>query len=183
MRSVHLLALAAALLAAPAAHAKPWQGISPGASGRADVLTRFGEPSTEGKLGGRTALVYRDDRAIEGTRQAQFLLRDDGVVGEINVFPVARLDAESVEGTYGKGAQKTFTDDFRAVWVYRALGVTVFFTKDQLVEAIRFQPPAAGAPPDRRSDRSKAPSADRRPAAAPAAPGTPPPTSAGAAPR
>lgn len=145
MRSVHLLLLAA-LLAPAAAGAKPWQGITPGASNQGDVVARFGEPSTQGKLGGRTALVYREDRALAGTRQSQFLVAEDGVVAEINVFPAAQLDRESVEGTYGKGAQKTFTDDFRPVWIYRQLGVTVFFTKENLVEAIRFQPPLAAAP-------------------------------------
>jgi hypothetical protein len=164
MRFVHLLpaAVLTLALAAPAgALAKPWQGITPGASTQSDVVTRFGEPSTQGKLGGRTALVYRQDRAIPGTRQSQFLVREDAVVAEINVFPATQLDREAVEGTYGKGAQKTFTDDFRSVWIYRALGITVFFTKDQLVEAIRFQPPqAAGTPPP----------AERREAAADAAP-------------
>jgi hypothetical protein len=142
MRFVHLLAVAALALPA-AAHAKAWQGISPGASTEADVTTRFGEPSTRGKLGGRVALVYRDDRAPENTRQAQFLAREDGVIAEINVFPATQLDREAVEGTYGKAAQKTFTDTFRPVWVYRALGVTVFFGKDGFVEALRFLPPAA----------------------------------------
>jgi hypothetical protein len=146
MRFVHVLLLAAAVAVPRVAPAKAWQGIQPGTSTRADVLTRFGEPSTQGKLDGRSALVYRGDRAITGTRQAQFVVRDDGVVSEVNVFPAAQLDRDSVEGTYGKGAQKTFTDDFRSVWVYRSIGVTVFFTKDNLVEAIRFQPPLAGAP-------------------------------------
>jgi hypothetical protein len=164
MRSVHLLpltALALALAAPAGALAKAWQGITPGASTRTDVVTRFGEPSTQGKLGGRTALVYRDDRAIVGTRQAQFVVRDDAIVAEINVFPATQLDRDAVEGTYGKGAQKTFTDDFRSVWIYRALGVTVFFTKDQLVEAIRFQPPQAPA---------AAPAHDHKEPAAEAAP-------------
>lgn len=162
MRSVHLLpcaALALALATPAGVLAKPWQGITPGASTKSDVLTRFGEPSTQGKLGGRTALVYRQDRAIPGTRQSQFLVRDDSVVAEINVFPATQLDREAVEGTYGKGAQKTFTDDFRPVWIYRALGITVFFTKDQLVEAIRFQPaqvPATSPPPERREPAAAA---------------------------
>jgi hypothetical protein len=142
MRFVHLL-VAAALALPLAAAAKSWQGITPGASTQADVTTRFGEPSTQGKLGGRATLVYRDDRAPENTRQAQFVARDDGVIAEINVFPATQLDREAVEGTYGKAAQKTFTDTFRPVWVYRALGVTVFFGKDGLVEALRFLPAAA----------------------------------------
>lgn len=168
MRFVHVLALAALLAVPRVAPAKAWQGISPGTSHRADVLTRFGEPSTQGKLDGRNALVYRGDRAITGTRQAQFVVRDDGVVAEVNVFPAAQLDRDAVEGTYGKGAQKTFTDDFRSVWIYRALGVTVFFTKDHVVEAIRFQAPQSGGPaapaPRSRGDEAPEPRAGAEPA-------------------
>lgn len=166
MRSVHLLLLAC-LLAPAAAGAKPWQGITPGASSQSDVVTRFGEPSTQGKLGGKTALVYREDRAVAGTRQSQFLVAENGVVAEINVFPASQLDKESVEGTYGKGAQKTFTDDFKPVWIYRQLGVTVFFGKEGFVEAIRFQPtsaapPQGAAPPARPA--GEAPASPEKPA-------------------
>src|SRR5574337_2191111 len=112
MRSSHL-AIALVLALAPAfALARSWQGITPGRSGQGEVTSRFGEPSTKGKLEGRTAMVYKGDQAIAGTRQAQFLVGEDGLVSEINVFPSAQLDKESVEGTYGKGPAKTFTDDF-----------------------------------------------------------------------
>src|SRR5512139_2974316 len=103
-----LLALAAMALPI-AAPAKSWQGIQPGQSTRADVIARFGDPSTHGKLGERLALVYKGDQALSGTRQAQFFLRDDGLVLEITVFPATSLDRDSVEGTYGKGALKSFT--------------------------------------------------------------------------
>ncbi len=151
--------------------AKAWQGISPGSSTLADVQSRFGEPSTRGKLEGRTAVVYKGDQAISGTKQAQFLLGDDGVVAEINVFPDTQLDKDSVEGTYGKAAQKTFTDDFRPVWIFRSIGVMVFFGKDGFVEAIRFKGVDAGqaTPPLRRSPEKAA----GRPAARPAAPVAP----------
>jgi hypothetical protein len=139
MRSVHV-ALLLALALPSGAGARAWQGIDPGSSTRDDVVARFGEPSTQGDLGGRTALVYREDRAIAGTRQAQFVLRDGAVVAEIDVFPSAQLDRESVEGTYGKPTRKSFTEDFRPVWFYRAAGVTVFFAKEGHVEAIRFEP-------------------------------------------
>jgi len=111
------------------------------------VVTRFGEPSTRGKLEGRTALVYKAEQAIAGTRQAQFLVGEDGKVAEINVFPGAPLEKEAVLGTFGKDPQKTFTDDFRTVWRYRSIGVIVFFGKDGNVEAIRFQAPERGAAP------------------------------------
>jgi hypothetical protein len=150
MLAVHLVraltALSAIALAATCspAVAKPWQGITPGVTKQAEVVQKFGEPSTQGKIGERGALVYREDQAIGGTRQAQFFTRADGVVEEITVFPATQLDRESVEGTYGKSGQKTFTDDFKPVWVYRSLGVMVFFGKDGFVDAIRFQTPHAG---------------------------------------
>lgn len=147
LRGSFSIAVLAIALTAAAASARPWQGITPGVSTQADVVKRFGEPSTQGRIGGRGALVYREEQAIAGTRQAQFFTRADGVVDEINVFPAAQLDRESVEGTYGKGAQKSFTDDFRPVWIYRGLGVMVFFGKDGFVEAIRFQAPQAGKSP------------------------------------
>ncbi len=144
--SLAALVLAVALLPAAAA-ARSWQGITPGASTHADVVARFGEPSTKGKLEGRTALVYKGDQAIAGTRQAQFLVADDGVVAEINVFPSSALEKDAVLGTFGKDPQKTFTDDFRNVWLYRPIGVVVFFGKDGTVEAIRFQAAEKGARP------------------------------------
>jgi len=143
-RALAIVFVAALVAMSLPAAARPWQGITPGESTQADVVKRFGEPSTQGKIGDRGALVYREEQAINGTRQAQFFTRADGVVDEITVFPAAELDRESVEGTYGKSGQKTFTDDFKPVWVYRSLGVMVFFGKDGFVEAIRFEVPRAG---------------------------------------
>ncbi|HSB20752.1 MAG TPA: hypothetical protein VLD85_12140 [Anaeromyxobacteraceae bacterium] len=144
MRPSHLALLLACALPGAAA-AKAWQGIVPGQSTRADVVARFGEPSTHGRLGDRTALVYKADQAIAGTRQAQFFTREDGLVLEIVLWPSSALDRESVEGTYGKGAKKTFTEDFRPVWLYKSQGISVFFAKDGTVDAISFRP-ADGTP-------------------------------------
>ncbi len=154
------------LLAPPAALAKSWQGITPGQSTQADVVARFGEPSTRGRHEGRIALVYRGDQAIAGTRQAQFFVSDDGRVAEINVFPGLALEKDAVLGTFGNDPQKTFTDDFRTVWRYRAIGVVVFFGKDGTVESIRFQAPDRSAPPAQPG--AAAPSAAPGPAASPA---------------
>ena len=163
VRLPHLLAAFLILLALPGtARARSWQGITPGQSTQADVVARFGEPSTKGKLEGRTALVYKAEQAIVGTRQAQFLVSDDGRVAEINVFPASQLEKEAVLGTFGKDPQKTFTDDFRTVWLYRGIGVVVFFSKDGSVEAMRFQAADRSARP--------APAATEGPAAAPGSP-------------
>lgn len=145
MRSIRLVFLLAAALPSPAL-SKAWQGVTPGQSTRAEVVARFGEPSTQGKLGDRSALVYKGEQALPGTRQAQFFTREDGIILEITVFPAQPLDKESVEGTYGKGSHRTFTDDFRPVWVYRTLGVSVFFGKEGTVDAITFRAPEKASP-------------------------------------
>jgi hypothetical protein len=177
----HLLVAAIPLLLSlpGTAFARSWQGITPGQSTQADVVARFGEPSTKGRLEGRTALVYKGDQSITGTRQAQFLVSDDGRVAEINVFPSSPLEKDAVLGTFGKDPQKTFTDDFRTVWLYRGIGVVVFFGKDGAVEAIRFQAADRTArPAPAATEGGPAPSATPAANCAPPA-GAPP---AGAAP-
>ena len=141
-----LLALALTVAGAfpGAASARGWQGVTPGATTESEVAARFGPPSTQGKVSGRTALVYKGDQAIPGTRQAQFFARDDGVVVEVVVFPVNQLDKDTVEGTYGKPSQKAFTDDFRTVWMFKPSGITVYFGKEGTVDAISFKAPEAG---------------------------------------
>jgi hypothetical protein len=171
MRPIHL-ALALLASAPLAAGAKSWQGVNPGATTAAEVSARFGPPSTQGKLGGRAAYVYKDDAAIGATRQAQFFARDDGVIVEIVVFPSARIDGESVEGTYGKPARKAFTEDLRPVWYYPAAGITVFFGKGGQVDSLSFKAADGAA----RGDRSAA--APPRHDEAPATPRPPPPAGA-----
>jgi hypothetical protein len=146
MRFLHvgllLLALAPGLAAA-----RPWKGVHPGTSTQQEVLERFGEPTTRTKRTGRTVLAYYGDQALEGTRQAQFHLDGQGVVLEITIFLTAQLDQESIEGTYGKPPQRTFVEDtFQKVWVYPQSGVTVYFAKDGLVEALTFGPGTRAAP-------------------------------------
>ena len=145
--------LALLLALAPAfAGARPWQGITPGTSTQQEVAERFGEPTTRTKRTGRTILAYYGDQALSGTRQAQFHVNDTGVVQEITIFLTAQLDADTIEGTYGKPPQKTFVEDtFQKVWLYPSQGVTVYFGKDGLVEALSFaagRKAAAAASPD-----------------------------------
>ena len=118
--------------------------MTPGATTGSEVAAKFGQPSTQGKVSGRTALVYKGEQSIPGTRQAQFFAREDGVVVEVVVFPVNQLDKDTVEGTYGKPSQKAFTDDFRTVWIFKSSGITVYFGKDGTVDAISFKAPDAG---------------------------------------
>ncbi len=155
-REAFVPVLVLALSVAPtAALARAWQGVTPGSTTESEVSAKFGPPSTQGKLSGRLALVYKGDQAIPGTRQAQFFARDDGVVIEVVVFPTNQLDRETVEGTYGHPAQKAFTDDFRTVWFFKASGVTVYFGKDGFVDAVSFKPEAVGKPEHARQPAAK----------------------------
>jgi hypothetical protein len=137
-----LLALAPGLAAA-----RPWKGVNPGTTTQAEVLERFGEPTTRTKRPGRTVLAYYGDQALDGTRQAQFHVDAQGIVLEITIFLTAQLDQESIEGTYGKPPQRTFVEDtFQKVWVYPQAGVTVYFGKDGFVEAFTFGAGAKAKP-------------------------------------
>jgi hypothetical protein len=139
MRHVHPALLVLVALAPSFAQARPWQGIRPGVSTQREVVERFGEPATRAKRGARTVLAYHGDRAPAGTRQAQFHLDTADVVQEITIFLTAQLDAESIEGTYGKPPQRSFVEaTFQKVWLYPAAGVSVYFAKDGNVEAISF---------------------------------------------
>ncbi len=161
MRSIRL-ALIVALLAPAAARGKAWQGINPGQSTADEVQARFGEPTTKTRRGARTVLAYLGEQALAGTKQAQFYTGEDGVVQEITVFLATQLEREAIEGTYGKSPEKTFTDSFLPVWIYRPQGVTVFFGKDGFVEAITFGP---GTKPSGKAKAEGAP-AGARPAKA-----------------
>lgn len=156
MRLRPLCALALLALVPSPASARDWRGVAPGVTPQADVIARFGEPTTRARRGGRVVLAYHGEAAPEGTRQAQFHLDATGAVQEITVFLASPLDAESIQGTYGKPARRTFVEDtFRKVWVYPAQGVTVFFDRDGAAEALSFvagtERAAAGAaaPPSR----------------------------------
>ncbi|HYG66878.1 MAG TPA: hypothetical protein VD838_04435 [Anaeromyxobacteraceae bacterium] len=158
MRLVRIASLSALLLAPAVATPRAWQGIQPGQSPQAQVTERFGEPTTRAKRGARTVLAYLGEQAPSGTRQAQFHVGDDGIVHEVTVFVATELDKDAIEGTYGKSPEKTFTDEFLPVWLYRAAGVTVYFGKAGTVEAITFTAGAAGrgATPAPRADPTQA---------------------------
>ena len=138
------LAVAAALLAPQAARARAWQGIEPGRARVEAVVARFGEPTTRKARGQKQVAAYKGDQAMPGTKEVQFISRADGVVEEIVVFLASPLDAESVEGTFGKAATRTFVEaTFQKVWLYPQKGVTVFFDKEGGVEVIAYGVPAA----------------------------------------
>lgn len=131
-------AILLALGPAPAS-ARPWKGVTPGVTPQADVVGKFGEPTARTRRGDRSVLAYFGDQALEGTKQAQFHLDPAGKVQEITIFLTVPLDADTIEGTYGKPVQKTFVEDtFQKVWLYPSQGVTVYFAKDGTVEALSF---------------------------------------------
>ncbi|HTN54135.1 MAG TPA: hypothetical protein VML50_17130 [Anaeromyxobacter sp.] len=135
------IVLLALLLGPSLAQARAWKGVSPGTSTQAEVVEKFGEPTTRTKRGTRTVLAYYGDQALEGTKQVQFHVDAGAVIQEITVFLTAPLDADTIEGTYGKPPQKTFVEDtFQKVWLYPQQGVTVYFGKEGQVEALSFAP-------------------------------------------
>jgi hypothetical protein len=145
MVTIRSVTLTLALLLPATVPAKAWQGIDPGKSTAGEVGTRFGEPTSRVKRGGRLVLAYKGEQALPGTKEAQFHCRADGVVEEITVFLSAPLDGESIEGTYGKPTTRTFTDTFQKVWQYPQKGVMVFFDSGGTVQAITFLPAASKA--------------------------------------
>jgi len=164
MRSIGLVLLLVLAVAFPGgAHARAWKGITPGATTQAEVVEKFGEPTTKTKRTGRTVLAYYGEQALEGTRQAQFHVDPQGVVVEITIFLTAQLDAESIEGTYGKPPQRTFVEDtFQKVWLYPTQGVTVYFNKEGNVEALTFAPGTKSQPkPQATADKEATPAAAR----------------------
>jgi hypothetical protein len=146
------------LLAPLTSWAKPWKGITPGASTRADVLQTFGEPTKKVKTGDKEVLAYLGEHAISGTTQAQFTVLSNGKVEQIVVFPATTLEITEIEDTYGgscaaaekAGKQvaacysKMLNDEFRAFFWYKRLGLVVFFGDDKkTVQSITFTSPAA----------------------------------------
>ncbi|HEY3446914.1 MAG TPA: hypothetical protein VGK67_11145 [Myxococcales bacterium] len=145
-----LLAAAALTLLLPAlAHAKAWNGVTPNETKKADVVAKFGEPSKTVKQGDKEVLAYIGKKAISGTSQAQFTMTAAGVVESITVFPSAKLETAEVEETYGKTCDsakpvepcyaKKLTDEFKTVFIYKRLGLMVFFADDKkTVQSFQF---------------------------------------------
>ncbi|HVE82203.1 MAG TPA: hypothetical protein VND93_05125 [Myxococcales bacterium] len=177
------LTLAAFIALAPAALAKPWNGIDPGTSKKDEVIKKFGDPSkvVKSDKDAKETLAYLGEKAIKGTTQAQFKVdAQSGTVERIDVFPGPVIDKDMVESSYGAACPsappmpkdpcyvKKITDNFKAYFVYVKLGLAVFFKEDnKTVSSFVFT--AMSAP------RSAGP-------AAPAAPGGSAGSGAGATP-
>ena len=154
--------LAAAVLFAVSALAKPWNGIEPGVSHREEVVKRFGPPNKTLTVAGKEVLAYTDAAVIKGTSQAQFRIDPaTSLVERIDVFPAATIDRDTVENTFGPSCPKTgpppaatcyqkkLTDDFRTYFIYVRLGLAVFFeeSEDRVQSFVYTSPKAPAAAP------------------------------------
>lgn len=147
------LVFALVLAAALPSFAKPWQGITPGKSKKADVVEKFGAPSKQVNAGGREVYAYLKEKAIQGTLQAQFKVDPGtGVVDRIDVFPSVEVKRSDVVDSYGGECpekpradgpdcfQKR-TDGKRVYYLYQSLGLAVFFRENSdLVQSMTFLP-------------------------------------------
>lgn len=152
------VAVVALLLASTVAVAKPWNEIAPGSSTRAQVVEKFGEPSKVVKVDGKEILAYMGQKAIKGTRQAQFRMDRGGVVERIDVFPGPVIDLDTIVNSYGSACPadgtipakpcylKKVTEGSRMYFDYARLGLAVFFNPDgKTVNSFVFRPDARAA--------------------------------------
>lgn len=142
------------LVVSSLAFAKPWQGITPGASSAIDVVGKFGEPTKTLTARGQEVLVYSGLQAIRGTVQAQF--KCDPVTKEvqrIDVYPEPVIDLSAIESSYGLACEATQAQEpcywkksspqKHAYFLYAKLGLAIFFKDDaRTVQSFAFLPPA-----------------------------------------
>ena len=134
--------------------AKPWNGITPGVSTRADVVKRFGDPSKVVTAGGRDVLAYQKGKLIKGTTQTQFRVDPaTGIVDRIDVFPEPELTLAQIAQAYGPACTpeapesekqpcylKRDDDPKRTYIMYVRLGLAVFFNAEGHVQTFAFLP-------------------------------------------
>jgi len=148
MRSTIFLCL---LLLPAAAAAKPWNGIDPGTTVRADVVKKFGLPSKVTVVGAHEVLTYLKEKAIKGTVQSQFRVeKESGVVNRIDVFPEPIMVREDIENSYGAACAPGETDGCYLLrtqekkppyFLYAKLGLAIFFREDaKTVQSFAFLP-------------------------------------------
>jgi len=149
-----LLALLAVTLLPALAQARTWNGVTPMETKRADLITKFGEPSKAIKQGEKEVVAYIGPKAIKGTTQAQFTVNAAGVVESIVVFPATKLEVGEIEEMYGKSCEKggepqscyvrQLADDFKVFFWFKRMGLIVFFAEDKkTVHSFMFNTPVA----------------------------------------
>lgn len=134
-----LVAIVLVLLPVPAL-AKAWRNVNPGSTKGVEVVKRFGEPTKRLARGDKQVLAYYDDEAIEGSKQAEFMVGTDGKVEQIAVFPAAAVEKAAIADTFGPSCsdkqqpncfvQKVSEDDLKPYLWYENLGLVVFLNAD-----------------------------------------------------
>ena len=181
MGRVHVrFALAAALTLLPfAASAKPWHGLTPGATLKSEVLKKFGSPTREltTTVTYDSGLVYQGKGAQGyGAEEAQFFFDAGGKLTSIFVFPAVALRRDDVIKAYGTAYEERRTDDFRLYFQYRTDGFIVFFDKDnESVYQLQFTPATAAPPPVKTAVATPPPAPPATPTPAPVATPAPAP--------
>jgi hypothetical protein len=163
--------------------AKPWKGIVPEKSTRAEVVKKYGDPSKTLKRGENEMLSYSGDEALPGSRETEFVVNPAGTVEQIAVFPAGPVERATVEEMYGTDCvlapagkpcfiRKLNEDDLRTYFWYQRLGLVVFFEQDgHLVQSFLYVKPEAQeavqvSPWTGKSPAGVAPTAPAAPAAA-----------------
>lgn len=154
MRRATFLLAAVATVAAPSfTHAKPWKGITPAKSTRAEVEQKLGKPAKVDEAQGKCAqkLKYMGEQKPEGVKEAHVCMDAAGKVLEISVFPDVDLDRNTVEEAFGDEYRKKLTDEFLTYWHYERDGLVVFFEKGgktvKVLLYVEARPTAKKAPP------------------------------------
>ena len=154
------LTAAASLLAPALAAAKPWKGVTPGKSTRADVESRWGKPPLLKEKAGDCAatLTYNADQKPEGAKEVQVCVDAAGKVTQLRVFPDAELDRGTVEEAFGDEYRKKLSDEFIPYWHYEKDGLVVFFEKGgKKVKVLLYIEGKAHAkkPPSHKADKAE----------------------------
>ena len=148
-RAFGLTATVTLLLFSAPSFARPWHGLTPSVSTKAEVVKKFGSPTRELPLTVRYAsgLVYQAKEAQEfGAEEAQFFFDNAGKLTEIFVFPQVALKRDDIIKAYGASYEERRTDDFRLYFQYKTDGFVVFFDKDnESVYQLQFTPSTAAA--------------------------------------
>ena len=124
--------------------ARDWKGLTPGASTRADVIEKLGQPTKEINKGGSLSrgIVYQSKQKVEGTRQVQIFLNEEDIVDVMHVWPQSDVSKEQIRKTYGENFEEKLTDSFKPYLVYKEQGLVVFLRENgKTVSSLTYQRP------------------------------------------
>ena len=145
---IFLVAFGMLSLFASTVPAKPWKGVEPGKTSRAQVIRKFGKPTKEFSKGGKLSdgINYQGDAAIEGSLEANFYFDKNGILSRIDVFPSKEIKKADIIRVYGKKYTERVTDKGFVFFNYWRKGMVIFFGKDNdKVHSVMFIEPASGS--------------------------------------